>query len=171
MAKEWRTRLWAEGCTHFGFMSHFVRASRFAGKGKPFLRIRILLDERERSLEGLIGGCIVNHPIKAACPWKGEHEPRGPKVDLGVYRCNHSNAPSTTQSIKCNIQTALYDIVCLFDRLPVLFPAKHEERRGRPPGQEHRAKAKVRIHDPDHDARGWDVAVGFILLGQASFFQ
>lgn len=65
---------------------------------------------------------------------------------LGVYRCSHSNAPSTTQSIKCNIQhsgCSLHDIVRLLKRTArfVLF------RKASAASAEMEAKAKVRIHD------------------------
>ena len=68
---------------------------------------------------------------------------------LGVYRCSHSNAPSTTQSIKCNIQhsaCSLHDIVRLLKPRPACLGIVLPKGRARPPSAaEIEAKAKVRI--------------------------
>ena len=62
---------------HLGFM--FVAlcvASRYrVAKANLCSRSRSSRANESRSLGGLIGGCIVNHPIKAAYPWKGEPPP------------------------------------------------------------------------------------------------
>ena len=51
-------------------------ASRYrVAKANLCSRSRSSRANESRSLGGLIGGCIVNHPIKAAYPWKGEPPP------------------------------------------------------------------------------------------------